>query len=165
MPYDVSIERLQLFSLFDLKGPRQGLTDWAGDVLNHLPKAPNQLSREDGVELCHTGANRWLLRAEIGMETDLEAKLRLETAPPEISIVKISDTMTFFRVTGEDAIQVMSIGCPLDLHADAFAAQAVSFTEFFNCRALVLRCRGGFDVAVEQSFADMIADYLDRATI
>ena len=104
------------------------------------------------------------MRAPLGAEAELESKLRPATAPPEISIVRVSDTPTFFRVTGPDADEVRATGCPLDLHPKSFGKNAVSFTEFFAVKALVLRCEGGFDVAVEQSFGDMISDYLRRVT-
>ena len=103
------------------------------------------------------------LARSIGPEEALETELRPTDAPPEISIVKVSDTLTFFRVTGPDAAQVLSIGCPLDTHPDVFGPDAVSYTEFFGLKALLLRCEGGFDCAVEQSFGDMIEDYLSRA--
>ena len=162
MPYDAEIDRLPICALFDLKGPALALAAWAPD-LSAFPDAPNTLTRKGAEVLCATGPNRWLLRADITREEALNSALRPAEAPPEISIVRISDTMTFFRITGPDAGQIMSIGCPLDLHPSVFEPDAVSFTQFFNLRALVLRCEGGFDCAVEQSFGDMVADYLSRA--
>ena len=128
-----------------------------------MPASPNTLTRKGKVELCFTGPNRFLLRAPLDLEIALETALRPDTAPPEISIVRISDTLTFFRVVGPDAAQVLSIGCPLDTHPKVFGPDAVTFTEFFGVKALVLRCDDGFDCAVDQSFGDMIADYLSRA--
>ena len=162
MPYDVRIDRLPPFALFDLKGPPEALGDWVAG-LPPFPDRPNTLTRAGDAVLCFTGANRWLLRAEPDREAAWQATLRPEDAPPEISIVRVSDTLTFFRITGPDAGSVLSIGCPLDIHEDVFGSDAASFTEFFGLRALVLRCVGGFDCAVEQSFGDMIADYLNRA--
>ena len=163
MPYDVTIERLPISALFDIKGPRAALVDWT-DVLPAFPDTPNTATGQDGCLLCHIGPNHWLLRAPLDRETALEGALRPAEAPPEISIVKVSDALTFFRVTGPDATDVLSIGCPLDLHPDAFGANSVSHTEFFGLKALVMRCADGFDCAVESSFGDMIADQLARAT-
>ncbi len=163
MAYDATIRRLAISALFDLKGPPEALVRWAGDALPDLPETPNTLRRANGRALCFTGPNRWILRADIGEEPALEAALNPTGAPPEISIVKVSDTLVFFRITGPDAEQIMSIGCPLDLHVSKFGPDAASFTEFFGLRALVMRCDDGFDCGVEQSFGDMIADYLARA--
>ncbi len=162
MPYDVTIDRLPIFSLFDLKGPTDDLANWAAD-LPDFPQVANTRTQGNGVDLCFIGPNRWLLCADIKSEDTLITALRPAEAPPEISIVRVSDTLAFFRITGPDAAQVMSIGCPLDLHQNAFGTDAVSYTEFFGLKALVMRCDGGFDCAVEQSFGNMIADYLSRA--
>lgn len=162
MPYDVKIDRLPAFTLFDLKGSAKDLAIWVPDLLS-FPTAPNTLCRADTMELCLIGPNRFLLRAPCQKEDTLISVLRPAEAPPEISIVRVSDTMTFFRIAGPDAHDVMSIGCPLDLHPNVFGADAVSYTQFFGLRALVLRCDAGFDCAVEQSFGDMVADYLARA--
>lgn len=78
--------------------------------------------------------------------------------------MRVSDTLTFFDITGPDAGEIMSIACPLDLHHTVFGDLDVTFTEVFGLKALLLRAIGGFEFAVEQSFGDMIADYLARAT-
>lgn len=162
MPYNAQINRLPIFALFDLKGPADMLANWA-DVLPPSPNTPNTLARSDGTELFHIGPDRYLLRAPIEQEASLEDALRPQAAPPDISIVRVSDTQTFFRITGPDADQVVSIGCPLDLHPGVFGPDTVSNTEFFGIKALILRCDGGLDIAVEQSFGDMIEDYLSRS--
>ncbi len=163
MSYDVVINRLPISALFDLKGERAIVLGWAGDVLPDFPDAPNTRTQTDGMSFANIGPNHWLLRADIAHEDRLEAALNSTKAPPEISIVKLSDSLCFFRVIGPDAAQVISIGCPLDLHDSRFPADAATFTEFFGLKALVTRYADGFDVAVDQSYADMIADYLARA--
>ena len=162
MPYDVTIKHLPPFALYDLKGPQKAVEKW-GKL--KLPDAPKRLNESKGNTLCHIGPDHWLLRADLANEAALETQLRPAEAPANISIVRISDTQTFFRITGPDAAQVVSIGCPMDLHSGVFPDPAVSFTEFFTLKALILRCAGGFDVAVEQSFGKMVADYLFRATV
>ena len=157
--YDAAVERLAGSALFDLKGPRGAMADWA-PALPALPEAANQRVESGGAMLCHVGPERWLLRAALDQEAAWQAALRPAQAPPDISIVKVSDTMVFFRVSGPDAGQVMAVGCPLDLHPSVFGEAAVSFTDYFGLRALVMRCEGGFEVWVEQSFGQMLADYL-----
>ncbi len=162
MPYDAKFDRLPIFALYDLKGSQDVMVSWAPG-LPEFPTAPNRVARMNDVELCHIGINRWLLRAAICEEEKLETILRPSDAPPEISVVRVSDTLRFFRITGPDAAAVLSIGCPLDVHPEVFDDDAVSYTEFFGLKALVLRCDDGFDCAVEQSFGDMVEDYLSRA--
>lgn len=164
MGYDATFARLPVGAAFDLKGPERDLREWIGPgVLPDFPAAANRMSVAAGVQLGHVGPRHWLVQAEIAREAALVSALRPGEAPPEISIVHVSDTLGTLRITGPDAAHVAAIGCPLDLHPGVFPDDAISFTEFFGQKALVSRCGSGFDIAVERSFAPMMEDYLARA--
>ncbi len=164
MSYDVKIAREGLSALFDLKGSSTAIKAWVGDALPKLPERPNTRTARDTVELYYIGQNHWIARAPLDREAALGAQLGPADCPADISIVRVSDTLTFFRITGPQAAEVMAIACPLDLHDTAFGPDAVTYSELFGLKALVMRCEGGFEFAVEQSFGDMIEDYLARAT-
>lgn len=164
MSYDVKIERRSLMALFDLKGAPDAVSKWVGDALPVLPDRPNTRAEKDSTELFFIGRDHWVTRAPLAQEDALEAKLKPTGCPADISIVRVSDTMTFFRITGPDADQVMAIASPVDLHDSVFGPDAVTYTEVFGLKALVMRCRDGIEFAVEQSFADMIDDFMTRAT-
>ncbi|WP_166417169.1 aminomethyltransferase family protein [Cochlodiniinecator piscidefendens] len=163
MGYNVTINRQGLSALFDLKGKKGAMSDHAGGILPVFPDQHNTYTQSAGSTLFHIGRNHWILRGDISAEDTLISTLKPDQAPSDVSIVQVSDTLTFFSVVGADAAQVMSIACPLDLHSSVFGADAVTYTEVFGLKALVLRQEGGFEFAVEQSFGDLIQDYLDRA--
>ena len=163
MSYDVTIQRCGLTALFDLKGATDAVGAWVGDALPPFPDRPNHRTEKDGLDLFFIGRDHWIIRAPLDQEEALEARLKPTGCPADISIVRVSDTMTFFRVTGPDAAQIMAIACPLDLHDSVFDPDAVTYSEVFGLKALVMCCQDGFEFAVEQSFADMIDDYLARA--
>lgn len=163
MGYDATAERLPRQTLFDLKGPRAALADWGGAALPPLPEAPNTRAEAQGVTAAHVGPAHWLLRAEAAAEEGLRAALRPDKAPPEISVLCISDTMAFFRIAGPQAAEVIATGCPLDLHPESFGELAASFTELYRVKALIARAPGGFDLGVEASFGPYIADCLALA--
>ena len=149
MGYAASFERLPISTLFDLKGPEEALSEWIGaGTVPEFPTVPNRLSRANGMWIGHVGPLNWLFGAGLDREDDLVAALRPHEAPADVSIVRISDAMTSFRIIGNDAAHVMAIGCSLDLHERAFAEDAITFSEFFRQKALVRRCEGGFDVSV-----------------
>jgi sarcosine oxidase subunit gamma len=164
MPYDVTIQRLDTQALYDLKGPRAGLQAWAGAALPPFPERPNSKTEAQGDTLMFIGPDHWILRAGLDHEDALDTALRPTAAPPEVSLVRVSDTLAWFRITGPEAVEVMAVACPMDLHESRFGADAASFTEAFGLRALVTRCEGGFDMAIEQSFGPMVTDYLTRVT-
>lgn len=163
MNYDVTFQRCGLTALFDLKGAADAVGAWVGDALPGFPDRPNHRTERDGADLFFVGCDHWIARAPLEQEEALEARLKPTGCPADISIVRVSDTTTFFRVTGPDAKEIMAIACPLDLHDSVFGAKAVTFTEVFGLKALVMRCQDGFEFAVEQSFADMVEEYVARA--
>lgn len=163
MSYDVTITQLETEALFDLKGPAAVLRDWTGDGLPPFPGEPNSRCADGTGTLMFLGPDHWILRAGLDREDALEAVLRPSGAPEEISIVRISDTLTFFRITGPEADEILAIACPLELSANGFGAEAASFTAAFGIKALLTRCDGGFDLAVDRSYGPMIAECLATA--
>ncbi|MCG6904285.1 MAG: hypothetical protein LJE68_16555, partial [Rhodobacter sp.] len=164
MTYDVDIQRFGAMALFDLKGKTGALSDWAGNSLPPFPQTPNTASTADGADLLFIGHDHWLLVADLADEPGLDASLRPARAPSDISIVRISDTMCWFEITGRDADQIIALASPLDVHPAVFPENGATFTEAFGLKALILRRKAGLLLAVEQSFGDMIEDYLARAT-
>ena len=87
--------------------------------------------------------------------------LKPENCPDSISIVLISDTLKFFRINGVNANDIMSIASPLNLNTDAFTDNNATFSEVFGLKALIMRDGDGYQFGIDQSFGDMISDYLD----
>ena len=163
MSYDVEIMRIGALALFDLKGAKSAVQDWAGDALPPFPQYPNTMTLRDGINLAHIGRDHWLVLAPLDFESTLETALKPTQAPVDISVVKTSDTQCFFALTGPGADQICAIASPLDTHGSVFPEHGISFTECFGLKALIARQPGGFWLAVEQSFGDMVEDYLTRA--
>ena len=152
MPYDVIIDRLPIFALFDLKGRREDLAKWAPS-LPDFPGKPNTMTTHRKKPRCSSsGPTAGCCARRSSWEDALVRALRPSEAPADISIVTVSDTMTFFRITGPDAGAVVSIGCPLDTHPDTFGPDAVTYSEFFGLRSLILRCDGGFGLRGRAEF-------------
>lgn len=163
MGYDVNITRMETWALFDLKGPQGDLDNWAGDVLPTFPTKANTITKRDGVHLAHIGRDHWLVLAGLEHEKRLESGLKSTEAPVNISIVQVSDTLCFFAITGVDADQIISIASPLDVHASVFPGNGATFSTVFGLKSLIIRQADGYLLAVEQSFGNMMQDYLSRA--
>ena len=162
MGYNANILRQKTDALFDIKGVQSKVEKFVGALLPTFPKSVNTASVKDDISLLHIGRNHWLLRAPLDRETALEEILRPTNAPADLSIIRVSDTLSFFLVMGPDADQVINIASPLDIHPQAFPETGATFTEIFGLKGLIIRQKGGFLMAVEQSYGDMIDDYLSR---
>ena len=161
MKYDVEIERLPTFAVFDLRGKCADLVAWTG---YEFEESPGRFLKGGFYKSCHVGPDNWLIIANISKEKEISNAFRSNETPAQISIVKLSDAYTFFSVNGNDFENVVSIGCPLDLHTSSFPSDAARFSEFFGIRALFIRDQHGILIAVEQSYGNFIEDYLTRAT-
>ncbi|MDI3336407.1 sarcosine oxidase subunit gamma family protein [Defluviimonas aestuarii] len=164
MPYDVTITRLPLRALFDLKGTATALAAWCGTALPPFPDRPNSRMEAAGRGLCWTGPDRWLLMAALAEEATLAKALRSEQAPDDLSVTLVSDTLTFFAVTGPDATEVMAVVTPLDLHPDIFPQDGAAWTEAFGIRSATRRIAAGYEIAVDRSYADWFEESLRRAS-
>ncbi len=163
MRYDAVAIREGAGALFDLKGDVSAVSAWAAHALPTFPTVPNTQNTQNDDTLMFIGRNHWLLSAPIEREAELLRALKPHESPVDVSIVRISDTQTFFSVTGTDAVHIMAIASPLDIHDTVFPENGATFSEVFGLKALILRQEGGFLFAVEQSFGNMVEDYLDRA--
>ena len=162
MGYDIQIQKLKLNAVIELQGEAPAIADWVKDDFPPFPDKPNTSSRDGNIELYWIAPERWLLRAEIENEERLLEITNPSAAPVNISIVQISDTLKFFRITGPDAGEIISTACPLAHHISEFPENAVSYTSIFGIKGLLIRVKDGFEIAVESSFADLIEDYLTR---
>ena len=163
MKYEVTARQLELSTLIDLKTDAKSLLDWLPRAFASLPGKPNTSSANESSELYWIGPDHWLLRSSLDKENEIIEQLSLTCVPENISAVVVSDTLTFFSLYGPQADQVVSIICPLDIHPKVFADNAACYTEAFGLKALLIRRENGFELAVDRSFADMMADVLTRA--
>ena len=161
MAYDVKIQRKLLNALFDIKGSIRDVKSYLKEYINSLPTEPNSYISQGNWKILYVGPNHWILMAPIAEEEQLVSSLRPYDCPASISIVLISDTLTFFDIDGPDAFEIMSIASPLNLNIDCFTPETATFSEIFGLKALIFRHGDGFQFAVDQSFGDMVSNYLD----
>jgi sarcosine oxidase subunit gamma len=164
MGYNVQVQRSQLNAVLDLQGSAQAIGSWVKTGLPPFPETPNSASTSDGLSLYWIAPERFLLRSEIENEARMLEITQLASAPVDISVVLVSDSFRFFKITGADAGEIVSTACSMDHHLCGFPQNGVSYTNIFGIKGLLIRIEEGFEIAVESSFADMIADYLARAT-
>jgi sarcosine oxidase subunit gamma len=163
MVYDVNLQRLGIRAVIDLQGDENAIADWVKGDLPPFPGKPNSFTSQYDLTLCWIAPQRWLLCSSIDKEVRMLALTQPATAPIDISLVQVSDTLCFFSITGADATEIISIASPLDQHSSVFPSNGVSYTNIFGIKGLLMRTEDGFEIAVESSYADMIEDYLTRA--
>ena len=159
MPYDITITGPETRALIELRGAQSTFAAHAPGLLPVWPARPCSAVQHDGRALLWLGPDRWVLMASLDQEDTLQAAL-CDTYWLDAGMTLISDTLAFFTLSGRDASVALSIACPLDLHADAFAPDTVAQTDAFGVRALVLPADEGWLLAVEAAYTRYIAEHL-----
>ena len=111
----------------------------------------------------YIGKDNWVLRGPIEEEEELNSLLKSGAALSDVSVVLVSDTLTFFSVSGAGAKDIMAIASPLDFYETKFRENSVTFSEVFGIKALIKRVENGFEFGVDQSYGDMVEDYLSKS--
>ncbi len=131
----------------------------------HLPVAPNTASLGEQRQLLWMGPDEWLLKLQDGQGAAVEAALRQGLQGRHHALVQVGDGNTTLTVQGAAAADLLSRGCPLDLHPRAFGSGALAQTHVAKAGAMVL-CRAAgthFELTVRRSFADYLYRWLCEA--
>lgn len=161
MIYDCVTERMAMRALIDLKGG-------SADILPRLQTlglpdpSPARAGTAGMTQVLRPAPAHWLVHAPLAQEESLLQALSARPLAPDTLIVPVSDAHAWFSVRGRDARELLSIGCPLDLHPGAFPDDGATFTEVFGLKTLLLAQGDGFDLAIERSYAPLVADWFAR---
>jgi len=130
-----------------------------------LPVQANTASVSADRQLLWLGPDEWLLKVPNGQGEGIEAALRTALAGKHFSAVQVGSGNTTLTVQGPAAADLLSCGCPLDLHARAFpdGALAQSHIAKANVVLLCVKAEQSYEVTVRRSFADYLFKWLCEA--
>jgi|TARA_B110000438_G_scaffold1925_1_gene2010 sarcosine oxidase subunit gamma len=163
MVYEVKINRQKISALFDIKGNLSDVKKLLSHFFQKIPEKANTSISKSCKTLMYIGQDNWILRGPIEEEEELNSLLKSGATRSNISVVLVSDTLTFFSVTGLGAKDIMAIASPLDFYEKKFRENSVTFSEVFGTKALIQRIENGFEFGVDQSYSDMVEDYLYKS--
>lgn len=156
------VEMLNLRGSPDDDRFRQAVLDVTGLA---LPTAPNTASLSAQRQLLWLGPDEWLLKLGDGQGYTMESALRTALQGQHCSVVQVGDGNTTLTVKGAAAADLLSRGCPLDLHPRVFPAGALAQTHIAKAGATVLclEATTSFELTVRRSFADYLFRWLCEA--
>ncbi|MGW7260236.1 sarcosine oxidase subunit gamma [Streptomyces sp. NPDC054834] len=150
----------------DVKSPA---ADAVGLALGlQLPPQPNTVVRAGNLTVLWLGPDEWLVVGPSGIERDLEGRIRAAAGDVPVSVTDVSAQRTTVLVAGPRARDVLSHGCPLDLHPRAFGPGRCAQTTLARAQVVLVardETRAGFWVLVRSSFAGYLADWLLDAAV
>ncbi len=130
-----------------------------------LPVVANTASVGNQRQLFWLGPDEWLLKTAAGTGDAIEAALRAALAGKHFSVVQVGSGNTTFSLQGAAAADLISRGCPLDLHARSFpdGSLAQSHISKANVVLYCLQAETSFEITVRRSFAEYLFKWLCEA--
>ncbi len=122
-----------------------------------LPTVPNTVAQGTDVMALWLGPDEWLLRTDAHDQGRLAARVEQALAGNWFAVTDQSSGYSVVQLHGPAARDVLSAGCPLDLHPRALRFGQCAQTHFFKAGILLrpLDAQGnGWEVIVRRSFAD-----------
>ncbi|GJH19693.1 sarcosine oxidase subunit gamma [Caballeronia novacaledonica] len=123
------------------------------------PEKANTIARGNGYTMLWLGPDEWLVHSDTAHDASrpapLEAKLRDAFVGQFSAAVDIGSGYTVLDIDGPKTREVLSRGCPLDLHPKVFGEGQCAQSHYFKA-SLTLVPLGGdrFEMIVRRSFAD-----------
>ena len=129
------------------------------------PIKSNAVSRVGDTLVAWLGPDEWLVVSPPDVKDGLAAKLQEALTGLHVSVNDISGGQTIIRLRGARARDVLSKGCPVDLHPRAFGAGQCAQSHIAKSNALIIQLDDTptYDVIVRRSFADYLARWLKHA--
>jgi sarcosine oxidase subunit gamma len=123
------------------------------------PEKANTVARGNGYDVMWLGPDEWLVRSATAHDATrtapLQAKLGAAFVGLFASAVDIGSGYTVLEISGTRTREVLSRGCPLDLHPKLFGEGQCAQSHYFKASMTLLPTgAGSFDIVVRRSFAD-----------
>jgi sarcosine oxidase, subunit gamma len=130
-----------------------------------LPLRPNSASIEAQRQLLWLGPDEWLFKSRDGQGEAVAAALDSVLYGIWGAVVDVGHGNTTLSVQGAGAADLLSRGCPLDLHPRMFPAGSLAQSHIAKAAVTVLCLQAGtqFELTVRRSFADYLVRWLCAA--
>ena len=129
-----------------------------------LPSKANTVAQGNGYDALWLGPDEWLVRSDQARTPELEGKLRTALGALYASVVDVGSGYTVLEVSGERVRDVISRGCPLDLHRSAFKRGQCAQSHYFKAPVVIVPTADDtFELIVRRSFSDYFLRILTDA--
>ncbi len=120
------------------------------------PDVPNTWSTLNEREFLWLGPDEWLVLGSPGTQGEITAWLESLLEGHLHSIVEVSANRAVFELTGADRHELLSTGCPLDLHPRSWGPGRCAQTVFGSAQILLQERDEATRVFVRPSFAGYV---------
>jgi len=130
-----------------------------------LPAEANTVAEGNNIAALWLGPAEWLLVGPAGAEAAINDALVEALAGSSTGIVDVTEGRTTIRLSGPMARDVLSMGCPLDLHPRFFGAGRCAQSFIVRSTIILHQVEDApvYDVFVERSQSDYLFQWFETA--
>ena len=165
---DCALAEIPRVEMWNLRGNGAD-ADFTAAVLQHtglhLPLQANGASIDPQRQLLWMGPDEWLLKVGDGHGDAIATALRAAFQGRHSAVIDVGHGNTPFSVKGPGAADLLSRGCPLDLHERGFPTGSLAQSHVAKANATVLCLQAGtsYELTVRRSFANYLFHWLCAA--
>jgi heterotetrameric sarcosine oxidase gamma subunit len=132
-----------------------------------LPDTPNGLMGRASFQVGRLGPDEWLFFCEPAELLEIEARLKAALADTCHALVDVSGNRARFRIAGARSLDLLAIGCGLDLSDRAMPANSCVQTVLAKAQVIITKSDdgSGFEVYPRRSFARYLRNWLAVAAV
>ena len=128
-----------------------------------LPTKIGGSTRGKGIICVKLGPDEWNIISSIKEKPKLDKSLTKTSKSYICSVTDISHRNVGFEIEGEEAVNLINVGCPLDLSLEEFPVGKVTRTVFESASIMLLRTgERSFHLECWRSFSPYLRDYFTR---
>jgi len=137
-----------------------------GELAVEVPTLPCTLSDNQAVRMLWVGPDDWFIIAAERSADRLSASLRAALADQHFAVTDVSSGYTVLHLSGIPARDVLSQGCPLDLHPRVFGTGACAGSHFFKASIVLWQTDDTptYELLVRRSFMGYVWLMLESTT-
>lgn len=128
-----------------------------------LPGEPNTVMTGNNLSALWLGPDEWLIVGPPNAERAMTGQL--VKALPGAVVVDVTEGRTTIRIRGPMVLDILAMGCPLDLHPRTFGSGRCAQSTLGRSPIILHQVDGAplFDIHVERSQADYLWTWLETA--
>ncbi|MBT5432542.1 MAG: sarcosine oxidase subunit gamma [Rhodospirillaceae bacterium] len=128
-----------------------------------LPTEPNTVETGNNLAVLWLGPAEWMVVGPPNAEGAIEDCLNEALAGASIGVVDVTEGRTTIRVSGPMARDLLSMGCPLDLHPRSFGAGRCAQSSISRSPVILHQVdeAGVYDIFIERSQSDYLWTWME----
>ena len=132
-----------------------------------LPVEANTVVESGDIKVYWLGPDEWLVITPTQRQNQVQSELQAALEGTFSSVVDNTSGLTLLNITGENAANMISRDCPLDLHPSVFKPGQCAQTRLAKAGMIIslLADGSGFELIIRRSFADYLLLWMQDALI